>query len=144
MRRLLWTVLFSAASIGVLALPAGADVVAPGNLNPIVLSYDFTNNNASASATNGPFNITVDILPEHTPGFVRVTATAPDGSGNAPLVCAYQPVQQSQVQCSFNFTTSGLWSIRADYALIAKATTTPTSTTATTQIFAITVLRVGS
>jgi hypothetical protein len=139
MRRLLWTVLFSAASIGVLALPAGADVVAPGNLNPIVLSYDFSNNSASASASNGPFNITVDILPEHTPGFVRVTAVAPEGSASiplAPLVCAYQPVQQSQVQCQFNFTTSGLWSIRADYSLSTKATST--------QIFAVTVLRVGS
>jgi hypothetical protein len=153
MRRLLWTVLFSAASIGVLALPAGADVVAPGNLNPIVLSYDFSNNSASASATNGPFNITVDILPEHTPGFVRVTAVAPDGSGSVPLVCAYQPVQQSQVQCSFNFTTSGLWSIRADYSVNAppkntSSTTTTTtllpSTTTSSQIFAVTVLRVGS
>jgi hypothetical protein len=142
MRRLLWTVLFSAASIGVLALPAGADVVTPGNLNPIVLSYDFSNNTASASASNGPFNITVDILPEHTPGFVRVTATAPDGSASVPLVCAYQPVLQSQVLCSFNFTSSGLWSIRADYSLVAKpvATITPNPN----QIFAVTVLRVGS
>jgi hypothetical protein len=137
MRRLLWTVLFSAASIGVLALPAGADLVAPGNLNPIVLSYDFSNNSAAASASNGPFNITVDILPEHTPGFVRVTAVAPDGSASIPLVCAYQPVQQSQVQCQFNFTTNGLWSIRADYATNAK----PTSSS---QIYAVTVLRVSN
>jgi hypothetical protein len=143
MRRLLWTVLFSAASIGVLALPAGADVATFGNLNPIVLSYDFSNNSASASASNGPFNITVDILPEHTPGFVRVTAVAPEGAASiplAPLVCAYQPVEQSQVQCSFNFTTSGLWSIRADYAISAK----PTAATISTQVFAVTVLRVGS
>ena len=144
MRRLLWTVLFSAASIGVLALPAGADIVQPGNLNPIVLSYDFSNNSSPASATNGPFNITVDILPEHTPGFVRVTAVAPEGSASVPLVCAYQPVQQSQVQCSFNFTSSGLLSIRSDYALSGKTTTTTTTTTPSNQIFAVTVLRVGS
>lgn len=140
MRRLLWTALFSAASIGVLAIPAGADVATFGNLNPIVLSYDFSNNSAPASVSNGPFTITVDILPEHTPGFVRVTAVAPDGSASTPLVCAYQPVQQSQVQCTFSFTSTGLWSIRADYSITQK----PTASTTSTQVFAVTVLRVGS
>jgi hypothetical protein len=48
------------------------------------------------------------------------------------------------VQCSFNFTSSGLWSIRADYALSGKTTTTTTTTTPSNQIFAVTVLRVGS
>ncbi|MGA2969415.1 MAG: hypothetical protein ABSE75_06380 [Acidimicrobiales bacterium] len=73
-----------------------------------------------------------------------MTAVAPEGSASVPLVCAYQPVQQSQVQCSFNFTSSGLWSIRADYALSGKTTTTTTTTTPSNQIFAVTVLRVGS
>jgi hypothetical protein len=132
---MLWAVLFTAASIGVLALPAGAELAAPGLLNPIVLSYDFSNNSASPGVGSGPFNITVDILPEHTAGVVKITAVAPDGSASIPLVCAFQLVQQSQVQCFFNFTTNGLWSIRAIFAPDAKSTS---------QVVAVTVLRVGS
>jgi hypothetical protein len=135
MRRVLWAVLFTAASIGILAIPAGAETVLPTGLNPIVLSYDFSNNNQPAAVSNGPFNVTIDVLPEHTAGVVRVTADAPDGSGNAPVVCDYQLVQQSQVQCSFNFTTNGLWSIKADFAAGPKQPA---------QVFAVTVLRVGS
>jgi hypothetical protein len=135
MRRMLWAFLFTAASVGVLALPAGADIALPGLLNPIVLSYDFSNNSASPAVTNGPFNITVDILSEHMAGVVKITAVAPDGSASIPLVCAFQPVQQSQVQCFFNFTTNGLWSIRAIFAPNAKSTY---------QVVAVTVLRVGS
>ena len=135
MRRMLWAFLFTAASVGVLALPAGAGLAAPGLLNPIVLSYDFSNNSASPAVGSGLFNITVDILPEHTAGVVKITAVAPDGSASIPLVCAFQPVQQSQVQCFFNFTTNGLWSIRAIFAPDAKSTS---------QVVAVTVLRVGS
>jgi hypothetical protein len=135
MRRLLWVFAFTAASLGILAVPAGAVIGTPSDLNSIVLSYDFSNNTAPASATNGTFNVTVDVLPEHTPGVVRVTADAPDGSGNVPVVCAYQLIQQSQVSCSFNFTASGLWSIRADYAQDAKSPV---------EVYAVTVLRVGN
>jgi hypothetical protein len=138
MRRLLWAFLFTAASVGFLAAPAGADPAAFGNLNPIVLSYDFTNNSTSPAVSNGPndpFNITVDVLPEHTAGVVKITAIAPDGSASIPLVCAFQPVQQSQIQCFFNFTTNGLWSIRAVFAQDAKSTI---------EAVAVTVLRVGS
>jgi hypothetical protein len=135
MRRALWAVLFTAASIGILAVPAGAETVLPTGLNPIVLSYDFSNNNQPPAVSNGLFNITVDVLPEHTAGVVRVTADAPDGSGNSPVVCDYQQVQQSQVQCAFAFTTNGLWSIKADFAAGPKQTV---------QVVAVTVLRVGS
>ena len=135
MRRVLWAVLFTAASIGILAVPAGAVIATPTDLNPIVLSYDFSNNTQPPAVSNGPFNITVDVLPEHTAGLVRVTADAPDGSGNAPVVCDYQQVQQSQVECSFNFTTNGLWSIKADYE--AGKNQTP-------EVFTVTVLRVSS
>jgi hypothetical protein len=135
MRRVLWAVLFTAASMGIIAVPAGADIVTANSLNPIVLSYDFSNNSQSASASNGLFNVTIDVLPERTAGVVRVIANAPDGSGNAPVVCDYQTVQQSQVQCSFNFTTSGLWSIKAEFAATPKSTP---------QVYAVTVLRVGN
>src|SRR5665213_3598838 len=135
MRRLLWVALFSAASIGILAVPAGADIATLNNLNPIVLSYDYSSNNQSPAVSNGPFSVIVDVLPEHTQGVIRVTAVAPDGSGSVPLVCVYQPVQQSRVTCSFNFTTNGLWSIRADFALDAKSTV---------EVYGVTVLRVGS
>jgi hypothetical protein len=135
MRRVLWAVLFTAASIGILAVPAGAETLVPANLNPIVLSYDFSNNTQPAAVSNGLFNITVDVLPEHTAGLVRVTADAPDGSGNVPVVCDYQSVQQSQVECSFAFTTSGLWSIKAEFEAAPKTTA---------EVFTVTVLRVGS
>jgi hypothetical protein len=143
MRRVLWAVLFTAASLGIMAMPAGADIVAPNNLNPIVLSFDFSNNNQPASVSNGLFNITVDVLPEHTSGFVRVTADAPDGSGNTPVVCDYQQVQQSQVQCTFNFTASGLWSVKAQFvnSLKSDPQNVPENVP---QIFAVTVLRVGN
>jgi hypothetical protein len=135
MRRVLWAVLFTAASIGILAIPAGAETVVPTGLNPIVLSYDFSNNSQPAAVSNGTFYVTIDVLPEHTAGVVRVTADAPDGSGNAPVVCDYQQVQQSQVQCPFIFTTNGLWSIKAEFAAGPKQPP---------QAFAVTVLRVGS
>jgi hypothetical protein len=134
MRRLLWAVLFSAASIGILAVPAGADMVTLNNLNPIVLSYDFSSNNQSPDSSSA-FSVIVDVLPEHTQGVIKVTAVAPDGSGSVPLVCAPQAVQQSRVECSFNFTTDGLWSIRADFAPDAKSPST---------VFAVTVLRVSN
>lgn len=143
MRRVLWVVLFTAASLGFVAMPAGADLAAPSDLNPIVLSFDFSNNSQPASVSNGAFNITVDVLPEHTAGFVRVTAFAPDGSGNTPVVCDYQAVQQSQVQCSFNFTTNGLWSVKAQFVNVLKTNPQNVPETAP-QVFAVTVLRVSN
>jgi hypothetical protein len=113
MRRALLAALFVASSVGILSLPAGADSPAPSN---IVLSFDFSDNSAPASASNGPFNVIANVLPEHTGGVVRMVAIAPDNSGNSNLVCPFQPVQQSQVECAFNFTTNGVWSIKAQFA----------------------------
>jgi hypothetical protein len=135
MRRMLLAALFVAASVGFLAMPAGADVVGPGDISSIALSFDFSDNSAPAAVSNGPFTVTLDVLPEHTPGVIRITADAPDGSGNAPVVCDYQDIQQAQVQCNFTFTTSGLWSLRADFAA---------SKTSPVEVFAVTVLRVGN
>ena len=113
MRRALLAALFVASSVGILSLPAGADSLTPSN---IVLSFDFSDNSAPASASNGPFNVIANVLPEHTGGVVRMVAIAPDNSGNSNLVCPFQPVQQSQVECAFNFTTNGVWSIKAQFA----------------------------
>jgi hypothetical protein len=120
MRRVLLAALFVASSVGIFALPAVADN--SGN-NNVVLSFDFSDNSAPAalSNSNGNFNIIADVLPEHTGGVVRMVAVAPDNSGNANLVCSFQPVQQSQVECQFNFTTNGVWTIRAQFATDAKS-----------------------
>jgi hypothetical protein len=77
------------------------------------LSFDYSDNSNAASASNGPFNIIVDVLPGHIAGAIRVIAVSPDGSGVSNLVCNYQEIQQRQVECAFNFTTDGVWSIRA-------------------------------
>ncbi|MGD0054923.1 MAG: hypothetical protein ABSC34_05740 [Acidimicrobiales bacterium] len=135
MRRVLCAVVFVAASVGFLVLPAGADSVGPGDISSIALSFDFSDNSAPAAVSNGPFSVTVDVLPEHTPGVIRITADAPDGSGTSPVVCSYQTVEQSQVECNFNFTTSGLWSLRADFASSDKSQV---------EVYAVTILRVGN
>jgi len=113
MRRALLAALFVASSVGILSLPAGADSPTPSN---IVLSFDFSDNSTPASASNGSFSVIANVLPEHTGGVVRMVAIAPDNSGNSNLVCPFQPVQKSQVECAFNFTTNGVWSIKAQFA----------------------------
>jgi hypothetical protein len=113
MRRALLAALFVASSVGILSLPAGADSPTPSN---IVLSFDFSDNSAPASASNGLFNVIANVLPEHTGGVVRMVAIAPDNSGVSNLVCPFQPVQKSQVECAFNFTSNGVWSIKAQFA----------------------------
>ncbi|HUY17317.1 MAG TPA: hypothetical protein VMV11_07125 [Acidimicrobiales bacterium] len=113
MRRALLAALFIASSVGFLALPAVAD---PLPLLPIVVSFDFSDNSAPASLSNGNFNVIADVLPEHTDGVVRMVAIAPDNSGVSNLVCPFQSVLQSQVECAFNFTTNGVWTVRAQFA----------------------------
>ena len=98
-------------------VPAGADSGTPAK---VALSFDYSDNNSPASASNGPFNVIVDVLPEHTSGVVRIVASSPDGLTSDDLVCTYQPVAKSQVECAFNFTSSGVWSIRAQYATSTK------------------------
>ena len=95
--------------------PVAADV-AGSTPNQTSLSYDFSDNSDAASASNGPFNIIVDILPEHTPGVVRMVAVAPAGANVSNMVCRYQVVVKSTVECAFNFTASGTWAIHAQYA----------------------------
>lgn len=94
-------------------IPAGADPITPSK---VALSFDYSDNASPASASNGTFNIIVDVLPERTPGVVRIVAFSPDGLSSDNLACAYQAVAQGQVECAFNFTSSGVWSIHAQYA----------------------------
>lgn len=131
MRRVLIAALFVASSVGFLALPAGAD---PISLTNVVLSFDFSDNSAPASTSpansDGGFNVIADVLPAHTGGVVRIVAIAP-AFANAPnIVCSYQPVQQSQVECNFNFSVDGVWQIRAEYSLDTKSSISSVSTTA--------------
>jgi hypothetical protein len=112
MRRALFSLLFAVSSIGFLAIPAGASFMSSGQ-SVISLSFDYSDNSNAASVNNGPFNIIVDVLPGHIPGAIKVVAVSPDGSGAANLVCAYQEIEKSQVECAFNFTNDGVWSIHA-------------------------------
>ncbi len=132
MRRVLCAVTLVASSFGFLALPAGADSsTSPG----ITLSFDYSDNTTPASASNGVFNVIVDVIPAHTPGAVKIVATAPANSGDPNLVCAFQNIAKDHVECAFNFTSSGVWSIHALYATSAKDPVT---------VSAIANLRVGN
>ena len=126
MRRVLLAALFVASSVGIFTLPAVADNPGSGN---VVLSFDFSDNSAYAALSNGTFNIITDVLPEHTGGVVRMVAVPPDVSGLSNLICPFQPVQRSQVECAFDFTTNGVWSIRTQYATDAKSEVSSTSRT---------------
>jgi hypothetical protein len=129
MRRVLLAALFVASSVGLFIIPAGADPITPANT--VVLSFDYSDNSSPASASNDApnFNIIADVLPEHTGGVVKIVASPPDSSNLPNLVCGYQPVQQSQVECSFNFTTNGVWSIKAQYATDTKNVVSAVATT---------------
>lgn len=126
MRRTLLAALFVAGSVGMMSLPAAADSPIP---LPIVLSFDFSDNSIPASASNGNFNVITNVLPEHTAGVVRMVAISPDNSGVSNLVCPFQPVQKSQVECSFNFTANGVWTVRAQFAPDTKSDVTSVSIT---------------
>jgi hypothetical protein len=126
MRRVLLAALFVASSVGIFTLPAVADNSGNGN---VVLSFDFSDNSAPASHSNGTFNIITDVLPEHSGGLVRMVAIAPDNSGQTNLVCSFQPVQQSQAECAFNFTINGVWTIRAQFATDQKSDVSSVSIT---------------
>jgi hypothetical protein len=137
MRRALLAVFFVAASFGIYVAPSGADNPLFSN---VVLSFDFSNNSAPASAntvgsastgpsSTGAFNVISDVLPENTGGFVRMVAIAPAASGNSNLVCPFQPVQQSQVECAFNFSADGVWVIKAQYSIDLKSSVSSVSIT---------------
>ena len=114
MRRALCAALLVATSFGIFLGPAGADP--PNNPDKVSLSFDFSDNNDPASMSNGVFNIIVNVLPEHTPGVVRMVAVAPNSANVDNLLCRFQAVNQSNVECAFNFTASGTWSIHAQFA----------------------------
>jgi hypothetical protein len=117
MRRILCAAVFLAVSVGFLAIPAGADLSTPPGTT---LSFDYSDNVNPASASNGEFNIIVDVIPAHTSGVVRIVAVAPIAADEPNLVCAYQTISYSQVECAFNFTSSGVWIIHAFYATSSK------------------------
>ena len=80
------------------------------------MSFDYSDNSASASVNNGPFNIIVDVLPESVNGLVRMVAIPPADSNQPKQFCTYQKINNNnQVECSFFFTADGVWSIRAVY-----------------------------
>jgi hypothetical protein len=120
MRRVLLAVFFIAASFGIYVVPSGADNPLFSN---VVLSFDYSDNVAAASANvNAPlFNIISDVLPANTGGVVRMVAIPPVASGDSTLVCPFQPVQQGQVECAFNFSTNGVWVIKAQYSIDTKS-----------------------
>ena len=132
-RRAIVAALLAVVSVGVFALPAASD----SSDNKTTLSFDFSDNDAPAAVSNGQFNIIIDVLPEHTGGFVRMVAFAPQNAGLDNLVCRYQAVARdsSTVECGFNFTASGTWAIKAQYA---------TTKTADVSAVAVTNILVGS
>ncbi len=82
----------------------------------MVLSFDFSDNSAPPAVSNGVFHIAVDVLPEGSRGVVRMIAIPPADAGVSNLVCRFQNVVKSRVECGFNFTAVGTWLIRAQYA----------------------------
>ena len=114
MRRVLLAALFVASSVGIYMVPASADT-SQSNQSKVTLSFDFSDNGSAPSASGGNFNVAVDVLPERTPGLVRVVAVAPQDSGVSNLICRFQTVDRSKVDCSFNFTAAGTWAIHAQY-----------------------------
>jgi hypothetical protein len=149
MRRVLLASLFVAASMAIgLMGTAGADIDPTVSLDPVLsgvpiygnvlLAFDFTDNSTPPSASAGPldeFNIIVDVFPENTGGYIRMVAVPPSGSGLSNMVCttppygSFQPVQQGQAECSFNFTTTGVWAIHAQYESVLKSTVSSESIT---------------
>ena len=112
--------------MGVCGLPALADGGAT-DPNQIRLSYDFSDNDAPASVSNGAFNIIVDVLPEHTDGLVRLIAIAPDNANDPTMVCPFQAVKQNQVECAFTFPDPGVWTVKAQYQPAPKTDVSVTS-----------------
>lgn len=95
-----------------MALPASSDPVNPAN---IVLSFDYSDNSAPASVSNGQFKVIVDVVPGSVSGILRMFAVAPADKNDSNLVCRFQAISQSQVECSFKFPDNGVWAIHAQY-----------------------------
>jgi hypothetical protein len=102
-----------ASSIGIFAIPATADP----SQDKTLLSFDYSDNTAPPSASNGSFNVIVDVLPGDSTGLVRMFAVAPLSTGDSNIVCHFQWIDQSQVECAFNFPDPGVWAIHAQYVI---------------------------
>ncbi len=113
MRRMIVAALMAVSTVGMLVIPAGADPGGP----KITMSFDYSDNSSPASVNNGPFNIIVDVLPESVNGLVRMVAFPPADSNQPKQFCSNQWIDNNnQVECSFFFTSDGVWSIRAVYS----------------------------
>jgi len=123
MRRLLCGALLIAAILGPVAMTNGANA---STNSKIVLSFDFSDNSAAASASKGKFHVIVNVLPEHTNGMVRIVASPPAAMAVfiAPEVCSYKKIVKNQIHCSFHFTTVGVWSLNAQFEHAAKGKVT--------------------
>src|ERR1700691_178626 len=131
MRRVLLASLFAAASISLgFVGTAGAAINPTLSLNPVlsgvpvysnvILAFDFSDKSAPPSASSGTFNVIADVFPANTGGDVRMVAVSPVGSGVGNITCrttygSFQPVQQGQAECAFNFSAPGVWAIHAQY-----------------------------
>jgi hypothetical protein len=102
-----------ASSIGIIAVPAVAD----SSSGTVLLSFDYSDNSSPPSAANGTFNVIVDVLPGDTTGLVRMFAVAPDNLNDSNIVCHFQWINQSQVECAFNFPDPGVWAIHSQYVV---------------------------
>lgn len=113
MRRLLCAALLVASSIGFIVIPAAAD----NSTGTVLLSFDYSDNTSPPSASNGTFNVIVDVLPGNTTGLVRMFAVAPASTNDSNIVCRFQWINQSQAECAFNFPDNGVWTIHAQYVV---------------------------
>ncbi len=114
MRRLLCAALLVASSIGIIVIPATAD---SGN-GTVLLSFDYSDNSAPPSVSNGPFNVIVDVLPGNTTGLIRMFAVAPASTNDSNIVCHFRWINQSQAECAFNFPDNGVWAMHAQYVVV--------------------------
>jgi hypothetical protein len=117
MRRLLCAAIFVASLVGAAVVPAGADPIP----NRITLSFDYTDNNAPASVSNGAFNVIVNVLPEGASGLIRMVAIAPAGSSASNQVCRFQWINVGQAECAFNFPDNGIWAIHAQFEVVPQS-----------------------
>ncbi len=118
MRRLVVVALLALAPLGLWGGTAGAQAAHALADSPVILAFDFSDNSQPASVSHNGFNITADVLSltGDAGGVVRIVAIAPANSQSSNLVCGFQAVRQGQVECAFNFTATGVWRIRAEWA----------------------------
>jgi hypothetical protein len=113
MRRLLCAALLVASTFGIFVVPASADDTS----GTVLLSFDYSDNTAPPSVSNGSFNVIVDVLPGDAAGLVRMFAVAPAVTNDPNIVCHFQWISESQAECAFNFPDPGVWAIHAQYVV---------------------------